>query len=219
ATLLLSQISPALVGKKMDSECVYDSVNLLLSYQSSDGSFPAWEPERAYRWLEYLNPTEFLADTIVEREYGRWGLCYTYAAWFGVEALVACGKSYKNSPILRKACEFLLSKQLPDGGWGESYLSSTNEVYTNLEGNRSNVVQTAWALLALIVAGQAEMNPTPIHHGVKLLINAQMDDGDFPQQEVNGIYMKNGVLNFSAYRNIFTIWAIGEYRRRVLFAY
>ena len=61
--------------------------------------------------------------------YGRWGICYTYATWFGVEALVACGKSYNNSPHLRKACEFLQSKQLLDGGWGESYLSCKNEVY------------------------------------------------------------------------------------------
>lgn len=27
-----------------------------------------------------------------------------------------------------KACQFLLSKQLPDGGWGESYHSSSNKV-------------------------------------------------------------------------------------------
>ncbi|XP_031117857.1 cycloartenol synthase-like [Ipomoea triloba] len=43
----------------------------------------------------------------------------------------------------QKVCEFLLSKQLPSGGWGESYLSSGEVVYTNIEGNRSHVVHMA----------------------------------------------------------------------------
>ncbi|KAK4493064.1 hypothetical protein RD792_018106 [Penstemon davidsonii] len=60
--------------------------------------------------------------------YGNWGICYTYGTWFAVEGLVACGNNYHNSSALRKACKFLLSKQLPDGGWGESYLSSSNKV-------------------------------------------------------------------------------------------
>lgn len=31
------------------------------------------------------------------------------------------------------------------------------QVYTNLEGNRANLVQTAWALLSLIDAGQVSL--------------------------------------------------------------
>lgn len=60
--------------------------------------------------------------------YGCWGICFTYGTWFGVEGLVTCGKNYNNCPSIRKACDFLISKQLPDGGWGESYLSSKNKV-------------------------------------------------------------------------------------------
>jgi squalene cyclase len=52
--------------------------------------------------------------------------------WFAGGVLAACGRKYKNSLALRKACEFLLSKQLPNGGWGESYLSSQNKVWSNL---------------------------------------------------------------------------------------
>ena len=37
---------------------------------------------------------------------------------------MACvGKSVANSEAQLRACEFLLSKQCSDGGWGESYLS------------------------------------------------------------------------------------------------
>lgn len=60
--------------------------------------------------------------------YGCWGICYTYGTWFAVEGLAACGRSYRNCSALRRACEFLLSKQLPCGGWGESYISSQNKV-------------------------------------------------------------------------------------------
>jgi hypothetical protein len=55
--------------------------------------------------------------------YGSWAVCYTYATWFGVSGLIAAGQRYETSPAIRKACAFLLSKELPGGGWSESYLS------------------------------------------------------------------------------------------------
>ena len=42
---------------------------------------------------------------------------------------MAAGKTYDNCSSVRKACDFLLSKQLKSGGWGESYLSCQNKVY------------------------------------------------------------------------------------------
>lgn len=150
--------------------------------------------------------------------YGSWGVCFTYGTWFGVLGLVAAGRSYSSSGSLRKACEFLLSKQLASGGWGESYLSCQNKVYTNLEGDRSHVVNTSWAMLALIDAGQAERNLVPLQRGARCLINSQMENGDFPQEEIMGVFNKNCMITYAAYRNIFPIWALGEYRRRVLHA-
>ncbi|KAL8191563.1 hypothetical protein R6Q57_028294 [Mikania cordata] len=273
-SLLYSQMRRELVGEKLETERLYDAVNVILSLQSENGGFPAWEPQRAYSWLEKFNPTEFFEDVLIEREYvectssaiqglalfnklhpghrtkeiedcisrgvkyvidsqnpdgswyGCWGICYTYGAWYAVNALVACGMNHNNSPTLRKACEFLLLKQLLDGGWGESYLSSANKArtkllnckYTNLDGNQSNLVQTSWALISLIKAGQAKIDRTPIERGIRLLINSQMEEGDFPQQEITGVFMKNCTLHYSSYRNIFPIWALGEYHRIVLCA-
>ncbi|KAL1547903.1 lupeol synthase [Salvia divinorum] len=87
---------------------------------------------------------------------------------------------------------------------------------SSLYGERLNLVQTSWALLSLINAGQGEIDLQPIHRGIRLLINSQMEDGDFPQQDIVGVIFKNCSLNYSSYRNIFPIWAIGKYRQHIL---
>jgi squalene cyclase len=60
--------------------------------------------------------------------YGSWAVCFTYATFFAIKGLVAAGRTFQNSLSIRKACNFLLSKQLSTGGWGEDYLGCQVEV-------------------------------------------------------------------------------------------
>ncbi|KAK4391920.1 Cycloartenol synthase 2 [Sesamum angolense] len=157
AVLLLSEFPAEDVGEPLDAERVFDAVNVILSLQNNDGGFATYERMRSYSWLELINPAETFADIMIDyshREaevesciekaamfiekmqakdgswYGSWGVCFTYGTWFGVKGLVAGGRTLSNCSGIRKACDFLLSKQLPCGGWGESYLSCQNKVGT-----------------------------------------------------------------------------------------
>ncbi len=60
--------------------------------------------------------------------YGSWGVCFTYGTWFGIEGLVCAGQDSRSPPVTR-ATQFLLARQNPNGGWGESYVACVDKAY------------------------------------------------------------------------------------------
>ncbi len=119
---------------------------------------------------------------------GSWGICFTYATQFALESLSLVGETYGTSEYSRKACEFLVSKQRTDGGWGESYkvrsclglcvvgkllkIEQSCEQSAWIEHENSQVVQTCWAVMALMYARYPHAEP--IERGVRLVMSRQL---------------------------------------------
>ena len=119
--------------------------------------------------------------------YGSWGICFTYAGMFAAESLASVGETYSNSDRLRKACEFLLSKQMADGGWGESYRSC--EICEYVPHANSQVVNTCWAIIGLLVAGYPEREP--LERAVRMVMGRQQSTGGWKQEAIEGVFNKS----------------------------
>eukprot|EP00698_Gefionella_okellyi_P017984 TRINITY_DN5347_c0_g1_i1.p1 TRINITY_DN5347_c0_g1~~TRINITY_DN5347_c0_g1_i1.p1 ORF type:complete len:730 (+),score=142.18 TRINITY_DN5347_c0_g1_i1:42-2231(+) len=141
--------------------------------------------------------------------YGSWGVCFTYGIWFGIEGLCAVGEG--NGPEVRRAVQFLLSKQNSDGGWGESYLSCVTHEYVQHK-NGSQVVNTAWALLSLLTANHGDADV--LQRAAKFLISRQLSDGNWAQEGISGVFNANCMITYSQYKNIFPIWALARFNKR-----
>lgn len=119
--------------------------------------------------------------------YGSWGICFTYAGMFALESLASVGRNYSNDARVALACKFFLDRQMADGGWGESYKSCTDGVYTPHE--KSQVVQTCWVIIALLEAGYPDREP--IEKAVRMVMGRQMEDGSWMQEAIEGIFNKS----------------------------
>jgi len=143
--------------------------------------------------------------------YGSWGICFTYAAMFALESLASVGETYTNSSRVKKACDFLIAHQrTDDGGWGESYRASELKVWVDHE--RSQVVQTCWAVIALMYAGYPDQRP--IRRALAMVVGRQQPNGEFLQEAIEGVFNCSCMITYPNYKFYFPVKALGMYRAR-----
>ncbi len=140
---------------------------------------------------------------------GVWGVQYIYGTLFGIRGLVASG-ARRNDPALRTACRWLLERQREDGGWGEHHSGCLSGRY--VAHHESQVVQTAWALIALLEAQEPDW--AAISRGAGFLVGSQCADGTWPKQDMAGVFFRTALLDYVLYRQYFPLHALGLYERR-----
>ena len=141
--------------------------------------------------------------------FGRWGTNYVYGTWSVINAFLAVGETARNSPTVRRGVEYLLRAQATDGGWGEDGAT----YYPRQQGisKASTASQTAWAILGLLNAGEAE-HPA-VARGIAYLLRTQAEDGtwDEPWHTAVG-FPRVFYLRYHGYRAFFPLYALARYR-------
>jgi squalene-hopene/tetraprenyl-beta-curcumene cyclase len=141
--------------------------------------------------------------------YGRWGMNFIYGTWSVLCALNMAGVRH-DDPMIRKAADWLASIQNKDGGWGEDAVSYRLD-YKGWEAAPSTASQTAWALLALMAAG--EVDHPAVARGVEYLIATQNEKGLWDEQRYTATgFPRVFYLRYHGYSKFFPLWALARYR-------
>jgi lanosterol synthase len=142
---------------------------------------------------------------------GFWGINFTYAIFHVVKAFIDAGLPANDETLVR-AAEWLQSKQRPDGGWGEHFSGCLEDRY--IEHTQSQVVNTSWALLALMEVIPSDA--ASVRRGIDWLKSMQLADGSWPQQSLNGVFFGSAMLDYQLYKTYFPVWALARYKRMCL---
>ncbi len=140
--------------------------------------------------------------------FGRWGTNYIYGTWSVLCALNAIGLN-RDDPAIRRGADWLISVQRDDGGWGEdeeSYADAPHGRY-----HESTPSQTAWALLGLMAAGDADHSATA--RGIAYLMKTRRTDGEWDELPYTAVgFPRVFYLRYHGYRLYFPLLALARYR-------
>jgi squalene-hopene/tetraprenyl-beta-curcumene cyclase len=142
---------------------------------------------------------------------GRWGVNYIYGSWQVLTGLESVGFDMRQ-PLVQRAVAWLKAVQQPGGGWGETCRSYDDP---RLAGQGTPTAsQTAWALIALLAAGEAES--PEVRAGIDYLLATQQPDGTWQEEHFTGTgFPKVFYLKYHMYPLYFPLMALARYRKVV----
>jgi squalene-hopene/tetraprenyl-beta-curcumene cyclase len=141
--------------------------------------------------------------------FGRWGTNYIYGTWSVMNALNAIGLDPQDR-MMRRAVAWLLAKQREDGGWGEDGSSYWSDKPKG-ECVVSTPAQTAWALIALMAAG--EIDCEAVTRGINWLTETQKSDGTWDEDYYTAVgFPRVFYLRYHGYKAFFPQWALSRYK-------
>ncbi|KAJ5708176.1 terpene synthase [Penicillium malachiteum] len=203
--------------KIISDDRLYDCVDTLLLLQNSGGGFSSYERSRASTMLEYLNASEIFDRIMVEYSYPE---CST-AVVTALSLFRQHFPEYRSSEIdqaISRAVSWIISEQRPNGGWyafwGVCFTYASLFAMQSLEleyiqHEQSQVVNTAWACLALRYAQFPDKET--IERGLKFNMSRQQSNGEWPQEDLEGVFNNTCMIRYPNYKLYFTSWALGRY--------
>jgi squalene-hopene/tetraprenyl-beta-curcumene cyclase len=155
------------------------------------------------RALGFLQKTQEEAGCWI----GRWGVNYLYGTWQVLCGLRSIGFAMQD-PMVRRAVAWLQKVQQAGGGWGETCRSYDDP---SLAGKGTPTAsQTAWALLALLAAG--EQDSDAVRAGIDYLVSTQGEDGNWREEPFTGTgFPKVFYLKYHLYSLYFPLMALARY--------
>jgi squalene-hopene/tetraprenyl-beta-curcumene cyclase len=166
---------------------------------AEEGMADAEVTQRGVRWL--LRSQEDDGSW-----FGRWGANYVYGCGAVLPALVKVGIA-TSDPAIRRAVQWLERHQNNDGGWGEDLRSYDDRSWAGK--GHSTPSQTAWALMALLAAGE---RGEAVRRGIDYLGDTQRADGRWDEDYFTGTgFPGDFYLNYHLYRMVFPLSALGRF--------
>ncbi len=171
--------------------------------QDHDEYLPALE-----RTINYLRSEQEVDGSW----FGRWGTNYIYGTWSTLLGLEQTNLP-KTDPMYTKAVAWLKSVQREDGGWGEDNYTYHDKSVAGTY-RFSTAFQTAWAVLALMAAGEA--HSAEVKAGIDFILHHQQADGVWNDKCFTAPgFPKVFYLKYHGYDKFFPLWALARYRNEL----